>query len=217
MRIRHALFAATTVAVLAVGAAAPANAADSPFVQQKLTVGTTTTKTTTNPECVDAVSAAIAAGATDATLDVCTRTAKLTVSPGRRVTQTDLAAAKDSLTAGEYAEMSAAINAGTLYSKEFRQEQYNITDTEVQYGYFYYDGERAWIKATYRGVKGQHKCVVSYMVGIGVELSECSDSGSTYQRRIYAKWKFSAITNGFPVAWYETYALNATAQGSLWQ
>ena len=217
MKFRHAFLTVATTTVLAVAAGIPAQAATPlpPLVDRSLT--TASTKTVTSDECVEAVAAAIAAGATDASTDVCTRTATLTTSPARRVTASELASARGSLSAAEYVAMSAAVNAGALYTKDFRQEQLNITDTEVQYGHFYYDGERAWIKATYRGVRGTHKCVVSYNVGIGVELTECSDSGSTYQRRIYAKWKFSALFNGFPVSWSETYALNATAQGSLWQ
>jgi hypothetical protein len=218
MRLRRAIFVAATTAVLALAAGAPANAADSPFTQQKLTLSSTvSTKTVVNDECVAAVSAAIAAGATDASLDLCSRTVTLSTTSARRVTATDLASARGSLSAGEYAELSAAVNAGTLRTKDYRQEQINTTDMEVQYGTFYYDGERAWIKATYRGVRGTHKCTNPYAAGVGVELISCDDSGSTYQRKIYMTWKFSALFKGFPVTWNETYTLNATAQGSLWQ
>jgi hypothetical protein len=218
MRIRHAIFAATTTAVLALGVGAPAHAAEFPFEQQKLTLSSTVSTTTVvNDECVAAVSAAIADGATDLSTDVCSRTVKLSAAPARRVTASQLAAAQGNLSEGEYAAMSASVNAGTLRSRDFRQEQINGADMETQYGTYYYDGERAWLKATYRGVRGSHSCVNNYAVGMGVELVDCSDSGSTYQRRIYAKWRFSLIAKGVPVTWIETYALNATAQGSMWQ
>lgn len=217
MTLRRAILATATSAVLALAMGTSASAADSPFTQQKLTLSSTvSTKTAVNDECVAAVSAAIAAGATDASLDLCNRTQTLSATPARRVTATDLASARDSLSAGEYAELSAAVNAGTLRSKDYRHEQINGADMEVQYGTYYYDGERAWIKATYRGVRGTHKCVNSYAVGIGVELVSCDDSGSTYQRKVYMTWKFSALFKGFPVTWNETYTLNVTAQGSMW-
>ena len=88
---------------------------------------------------------------------------------------------------------------------------------ESQFGRFYYDGARAWISATYRGVRGSHSCVNDYAVGLAVSLVECGDSGGTYDRRIYAKWRFSIVHKVVPISWVETYALNVSAQGSIWQ
>jgi hypothetical protein len=217
MRLRSAIFAAATSAVLALAMGAPAHAAESPFPKGASLSPTVSTKTVVNDQCVAAVSAAIADGATDLSVDVCTRTVALSVAPARRVTANELASARGSLSAAEYAELSAAVNAGTVRSKAYRQEQINGADKESQYGTFYYDGAKVWISASYRGVKGSHKCVSDYAVGLDVSLVECADSGGTYDRTIYAKWRFSIIHKVVPINWVETYSLNVSAQGSIWQ
>jgi hypothetical protein len=217
MTFRRAIFAAATSAVIALAMGAPAQAADSPFPKAASLSTTVSTKTVVNDECVAAVTAAIAAGDTDVSVDVCTRAVTLSASPARRVTATELASARDSLSAADYAELSAAVNAGDVRSKAYRQEQINGSDMEVQYGTFYYDGARAWISATYRGVRGSHSCVSNYAVGLAVEKVACSDNGGTYDRKIYATWRFSIISKFVPINWTETYSLNVSGQGSIWQ
>lgn len=211
MQIRRGLLATVAAAALTVSLGASAQAA-SPFDKQTLTP-TSSVKTVTNAECVDAVSAAIAAGATDLSTDQCTRTSTLKVSGARTVTAAELASVKDQFTAAEYSELSAAVINGVLRSKNYSQQMNNITDSQTQYGKFYYDGDAAWVTNTRRGVAGTHHCRIDWAAGIGVDLQACGESGSTYTRNIYMTWKY-----GFaPAQWSETHTMYVNGVGSIWQ
>lgn len=197
--------------VFGVMAIAPASAATSP------TSTVVSSKTTTNGECVAAVSSAQKAGDTSVSLDSCTSTVTVSESPEETATPADLAEAKQSLSATQFAQLKAAAAAGSVKKKNYSQGFNNITDKQSQSGVYYYDGSRAWVTAKYRGYQGTHNCVVNWAVGYVVEEKACSESGSNSQRDLYVRWHISAIPSGGFVNWDESHTMHVNATGRIWQ
>lgn len=133
------------------------------------------------------------------------------------MTKNDLAAAKGSLSPEDYAELSAAVNAGTVHAKNYLQSFNNGTDGETQSGTFYYDGSHAWVDTPYRGINGTHDCHRDWAVGYSVELQSCTDTGSSTQRNLSMRWKFTPFVSAFPISWTESHTLHVNSSGTIWQ
>jgi hypothetical protein len=211
--ITGAVSAGTMAVVFGALAVAPASAVTG--VSSPTAV--VSTKTTTNSECVSAVTAARDAGDTSVSLDSCTSTVTLSESPEETVTAADLAQARQTLSSTKFAQLQTAAAAGTVKKKNYSQGFNNITDKQSQSGTFYYDGSRAWVTQTYRGHQGTHHCEVNWSVGYVVEEKACSESGTNAQRDLYVKWHFSAIPSGGLVNWDESHTMHVNKTGRIWQ
>ncbi|MBN9154876.1 MAG: hypothetical protein J0J05_12915 [Microbacterium sp.] len=147
----------------------------------------------------------------------CTTTVVLSASRPTKVTVEQIQARKSDFASADYASIVVAAAAGAVKSKNYSQTFNNLTDQETQYGKFYYDGSRAWVTSTYRGLKGTHICKVDWAVGYAVSLRSCSESGSTSQRNLSAQWNVAVGIKGSPVSWDEVYTMHVNAAGSIWQ
>jgi len=176
---------------------------------------TSTTRTEFNAACVTAITAAQEKGTTDLSTDVCRTTITTASGPATTLSNSDLAAAKESLSANDFLALSRAVAAGTVHSKPYSQTISQITDQETQSGTFYYDGDRAWVTVTYRGYSGTHSCKVDYAVGYNVSNTACSDSGSTSSRKLQMNWDVSVGIKGSPIAWSESYTMHVNSAGTI--
>jgi hypothetical protein len=128
----------------------------------------------------------------------------------------DISTARLKISKSDFAHLRAAAVLGTLRSRTYSQQRNNITDSETQSGTFYYDGTRAWVATSYRGVSGSHRCSLDWAAGYSVALQGCFDTGSTSQRTIAQQWLFTPFVNGFPLTWSETYSIKVDALGQVW-
>lgn len=167
----------------------------------------------TSSECVAKVQAR---GGSGREVAACTSTVTLAVGAETHPSSKDVASARSALSPREFEALSAAAVAGTVRAAPFQQGKNNGTDQEEQYGRVYYDGSRVWI-ATYGGYTGSHICKVDWAVGYDVTNTGCGDYGSSSQRSIYQKWKFSLGVKGSPVSWEETSTIFVNASGRFWQ
>jgi hypothetical protein len=149
--------------------------------------------------------------------ELCTTTSVLSASTPSEVTVAEVLAQKSEFSSADYASLVTAAKAGAVKSRSYSQTFNNLTDQETQYGKFYYDGSRAWVGSTYRGLKGTHICKVDWAVGYAVSLRSCSESGSTSQRNLVAHWNVAIGIKGSPVSWDEVYTMHVNAAGSIWQ
>ncbi len=174
-------------------------------------------KTVTNRDCVEKVSAAIESGTANLSLDICTTTLTLTTSAPQTATVADIQVARTVLSPNDYQSLVVAAAAGTVHSKHFSQFQNNGTDSQPQFGTFYYDGSRAWLTQTYRGYNGYHTCQVDYSVGYDITNTACTDSGSPSQRMLTMTWLFKPLGIGGVLSWSETHKMYVNSAGSMWQ
>lgn len=210
-------FVAPTAAMAAETTATPVAVA-SPADGSNTDAGETlASATVTNQDCIDAIAAAVADGVSGLSADTCTTTVTLQATASVPVSMSDLAPAKSSLGGDEYTSLITSAAAGTLKRKTYSQQMNNITDSETQYGTFYYDGSHAWVTSTYRGYKGSHFCKVDWAGAYAVTSRGCSESGSTSQRNLTAHWNFALGVAGSPVSWDELYTLHVNSAGRIWQ
>lgn len=173
--------------------------------------------TTINQNCLKEVANALGAAETESALHTCSSTVTLSSSNPVSVTVADVAEASQSLTTAQYQTLVAAAAAGKVKSKQYSQAEYQVTDSETQYGVFYYDGSHAWVTHTYRGYQGTHICRVDYATVYAVSNTGCSESGSTSQRDLQVKWQFNLVAKIVPISWEETYTIHVNSSGNIWQ
>jgi hypothetical protein len=148
--------------------------------------------------------------------DICKVQVVTSYSDAKKISVSDVQHLKGSLSASDYDSLSKAAVAGTVRSRFYLQQVNHITDSETQSGTFYYDGVRAWVTNTYRGMTGSHLCMIDWAVGFGVTPQNCYESGSTSMRILSQQWLMSPFLNGFPISWSETYTLRVNAVGQVW-
>jgi hypothetical protein len=187
--------------------ASPMSTSDSPSA-------TTTTKVDAN--CELAVKQASAKYKTALPSDLCKRTITTNLGATHVLLTSELQSVSSSLSGSDYLALKASVAAGTVKSRDYSQAINNGTDSETQNGTFYYDGVRAWVTSSYRGVVGSHRCAVNWTVGYSVALQGCFESGSTSDRVLSQQWLFTPFFNGFPLSWSETYSMHVNATGQTW-
>jgi hypothetical protein len=148
--------------------------------------------------------------------EICKVQVVTSYSDAKKMSFSDVERLQGSLSASDYDSLSKAAAAGTVRSRFYLQQVNHITDSETQSGTFYYDGVRAWVTNTYRGVTGSHLCMIDWAVGFGVSPQNCYESGSTSVRILSQQWLMSPFLNGFPISWSETYTLRVNAVGQVW-
>jgi hypothetical protein len=186
----------------------------SPIASNDLPIATTST--TTDANCELAVRQASVKYKTALPSDICKRTINTNLGASHVVTIHELQSVISNLSGSDYLALKAAVVAGTVKSRAYSQAINNGTDSETQNGTFYYDGVRAWVTSSYRGVAGSHRCAVNWTVGYSVALQGCFESGSTSERVLSQQWLFTPFFNGFPLSWSETYSMHVNATGQTW-
>jgi hypothetical protein len=178
--------------------------------------GGTTSVTSVNKACDTAVKVAELRNRAKLSTEICTVQIKTSVADAKTVRLSDIQEVKSSLSASDFDSLTRAVAAGTVKSRFYLQQVNHITDSETQSGTFYYDGSRAWVTSTYRGVTGSHRCMIDWTVGFGVSPQNCYESGSSSERALSQQWLMSPFLSGFPVSWSETYTLRVNSSGQVW-
>lgn len=173
--------------------------------------------THTNAACLTAVKNAAAQGNTSVSASVCTTTVTLSATAPKVLSTADVSSLKSSLSTSDYKSLVVAAAAGTVHYKSYSQQENNTTDSETQYGTFYYDGASAWVTISYRGFKGTHTCKLDWAVGYVIELKACNEDGGISQRNLNAHWHFTAWPSGGFVNWDEIYTVHVNSVGRIWQ
>ena len=148
--------------------------------------------------------------------DICESQVVTSYSDAKTLSVSDIQGLRDSLSASDFDSISRAAAAGTVKSRFYLQQGNHITDSETQSGTFYYDGSRAWVTSTYRGLTGTHRCMIDWTAGFGVTAQNCFESGSSSERVLSQQWLMSPFLNGFPVSWSEAYTLRVNSVGQVW-
>lgn len=163
------------------------------------------TKTYENPDCKQLFSE----GANS-----CEVKTTLFVSEEQTVQLEEIQHLRSTMNAFEFSTFSEKVAAGEVKSKNYNQQINQISDSQTQRGTFYYDGEQAWVTDTYKGYTGFHECVVDWAVAYGVELRDCSESGSLQERRLNMTWHYRPLANPL-LGWDESYSLYVDASGNI--
>jgi hypothetical protein len=214
-RVGMSLIVAAVLAVAATTGIGAATASAAPAPSTGYSVVSSVTNT--NSACLTAVKKAITQGETSVSASVCTTTVTLSATAPQATTVAEIAPLKSSLSASEYQSLAVAAAAGAVQHKSYSQQENNTTDSETQYGTFYYDGSHAWVTVTYRGAQGSHLCRLDWSVGYVIELKGCTEDGTTGTRNLHAHWHFSAIPSGGIVNWDEIYTMHVNSAGTIWQ
>jgi hypothetical protein len=215
--MKHILKIGTSIAATAVlslcGIATPAQATPAVSLQDK---ASTISVTGLNGACNAAVLQASIRAKQNLATDVCRETIVTSIGQSRTTTVNEISSLDSKFPTAEFASLTAAVVAGTVKSRTYSQQVNNLTDSETQAGTFYYDGTRAWVTSSYRGVVGSHRCTVNWSVGYSIALQGCYESGSSSVLTLSQQWLFTPFVNGFPVSWSETYSIRVTASGQVY-
>lgn len=167
-----------------------------------------------NAACLSAIFSSndrlAAAGRPRLSLQSCSETVTTTVGDPQAVTAAQVASR-----ANAPAALLAAVNAGTVHSRSFKQTISQITDQETQSGYFYYDGSRVWVTSSYRGYRGWHSCIVNYAVGYSIDVQSCSDSGIASSNTLHMGLTVRLLGGWIPVSWHEDHDTHLSATGAI--
>ena len=172
--------------------------------------------TATNSACVQAVEAAQNEGQAGLSVAECTSTITTQSSAASVVTASNLAQARATMSASDYASLAAAAATSAVSSKTYSQKVDDGPDQTEQQGRFYYNGSRVWI-STYDGYTGSHVCIVDFdYIPVTTTITNCVDSGSTTNRTLQMYWN---VTVGpiehVGVNWNESYTMHVLDSGAI--
>jgi hypothetical protein len=151
--------------------------------------GLTSSSTTTvsfNADCLDAIENAPAA---ELDRGDCKETTTTTVSTVFETVDAAEATSVSGLTSAETASLVAAAKAGSVKKKWYTQHKTGAVYTRTHHGYFYYDGQRAWVGQKYRGAVGSHTCFNNYVAyPWEVKKISCKEAGGASYRTMTDRW-----------------------------
>jgi hypothetical protein len=205
-----------TIGVVMIVAAGASTAASATPASILVNTAQSKSEFSTNSACVTQLKSASARAAGSRSIDDCASKVVVETSAATPVSLADLDAAKSTMSASEYASLTAAVHASAVYSKSYSQTIYAISDQMKQYGTFYYNGSTVWVTSIYSGYKGTHYCTVPYAVGYSISNNACSDSGSTSTRTLTMIWNVAVglIPRG-PISWSESYSMHVSSNGAI--
>lgn len=210
----------STGSMVAIVSAAPANASSpAPAVATPANLviaAQTLHSTVTNSACVQAVEAAQRQGQTGLSVAECTSTVTTQTSAASVLTASDLAAARSTLSASDYASLAVAAATSTIQRKFYSQKVDDGPDQVEQQGNFYYNGSRVWV-GSYAGYTGSHVCIVDFdYFPVTTTITGCPETGSLTSLTLIMYWN---VTVG-PVEplganWNESYTMRILASGGI--
>jgi hypothetical protein len=172
--------------------------------------------TATDSACVQAVEAAQKQGQTGLSVAECTSTITTQSSASTVVTASDLAQARTSMSAGDYASLAAAAATSTIHHKTYSQKVDDGPDQVEQQGTFYYNGSHVWV-GTYDGYKGLHQCIVDFdYVPVTTTITGCPETGSPTNLTLLMYWNVT-VGPAFHLGanWNESYTMHILASGAI--
>jgi hypothetical protein len=147
---------------------------------------TTTTAVSYNAECLAAIEASPASGLGRGD---CKETTTTQVSSVAETVSAAEAASVPGLRASEKTSLVTAARAGSVKKKWYTQHKTGAVYTRTHNGYFYYDGQHAWVGQKYRGVTGSHSCLTHYVAfPWEVKKISCTEAGGVSYRTMTDRW-----------------------------